>query len=450
MNSSQKNVLPTEVDVLIETETINVPMPSPKVSFIESIGWKRCVLIGLVAVFFIALGYDTIYRVAWNDIKRTDYIVYSTAGQAVLDGTNIYEAHDSNGWFYVYPPPFAIVSIPFAKLSLAWGSALWYTVSLSGLALALVMSVRLARTASPPAGGKNDNWTLYESPLFLASPWIVSGLLRCQASEFMIPLVIAAVYFWWRGRPFLGGMSLAAASLLKAFPIALLAYFVWRRQWNFVGAFVLGMAIGGLILPATVFGWQKNLDYWQQWGGLVAGPALSANDAHQDNMLHGQLLDAKKPRNQSLESLLLSVNTPPKQAKLVLAILAVGMLAAMVWLARGADSRTQLVLVSAFVSWNLLIPPISESHYFGLMILPLAVLTSIFLGETDSVSRRLSLTALALFFCTTLWSNLDKDMHYYRLLCWATLGVWSCLLAVAYRRGKAKAVAYPAECIAKS
>jgi hypothetical protein len=229
MNSSQKNVLPTEVDVLIETETINVPMPSPKVSFIESIGWKRCVLIGLAAVFFIALGYDTIYRVAWNDIKRTDYI---------------------------------------------------------------------------------------------------------------IPLVIAA------------------------------AYFVWRRQWNFVGAFVLGMAIGGLIFPATVFGWQKNLDYWQQWGGLVAGPALSANDAHQDNMLHGQLLDAKKPRNQSLESLLLSVSTPPKQAKLILAVLAVGMLAAMVWLARGADSRTQLVLVSAFVSWNLLIPPISESHYFGLMILP--------------------------------------------------------------------------------
>ena len=106
-------------------------------------GWGRWIFLALVVVFMVAVGYRTIYSVAWNDVERTDYTVYSAAGQAVLDGTNIYDAHNIRGWFYVYPPPFAILMIPFAKLSLAWGSGLWYVLSLLALAHATIMAVRI-------------------------------------------------------------------------------------------------------------------------------------------------------------------------------------------------------------------------------------------------------------------------------------------------------------------
>jgi len=434
MNKPQENLLPARADVI---EDLNPNSPPHKTA---SIDWVRWVFLATLVVFLVCVGYSTIYRTAWNEIERTDYTVYSIAGQAVLDGTNIYEAHNQRGWYYVYPPFFAIFLPIFAKLSLAVGSGLWYFLSLSGVISALYLSVKLARQAYPSLGGENDAWTLYEVPALLASPWLVSGLLRCQASEFMIWLVIAAVYCWWRGRHVLGGLSLAAAALIKAFPIALLAYFVWRRQWRFLGAFGLGLLLGGLVLPAAVFGWQQNLDYWQEWGKLVAGPALSVHEGPVENNkageLYTQLLDVNKPRNQSIESVLLTLEVPPALAKPLLVGIAFLMLAAMAWLARKPAAMTQLLAVSAFVTWNLLIPPISESHYFGLMLLPLTLLMAIALGETNRISRHLALWPLVIFFVTSLWSNLDKDMHMYRFLAWATLAVWVSLMVLIYRYNK--------------
>ncbi|MFM8330246.1 MAG: glycosyltransferase family 87 protein [Candidatus Methylumidiphilus sp.] len=425
MNFPQEHALPTASGIARQAA-------APQ----NRIGWPRGLFLALVALFLLGLGYSTVYRTAWNDIERTDFTVYSAVGQAVLDGANIYEAHNSRGWYYVYPPPFAVFMPVFAKLPLAWGSGLWYFVSLLAVVWSALWAVRLAREANPALSASTDGWLLCEVPVFLASPWLASGLMRCQASEFMVGLVIAAVYFWQRGRPALGGASLAAATLIKAFPLALLAYFVWRRQWRFTVSFFLSLLLGALLLPGLVFGWQKNLDYWAEWGQLVAGPALSVQQqqAPDANKLYAQLLDAKKPRNQSLESLLLTFHTPPPLVKPVWAGLALAMLAWMLWQASKADAASQLLVASAFLVWNLLIPPISESHYFGLMLLPLAVLTPIALGDADRLARRLAYAALLLFFVATLWSNLDKDMHLYRFLCWGSLAVWGCLMVLAQRR----------------
>ncbi len=432
MNYSQEHLRPGKADNLVDAIRIKPPK--------SSIDWVRWLFLAVMAIFLLVVGYRTIYNVAWNDVERGDFTVYRAAGQAVIDSTNIYQAQNIHGWLYVYPPPFAILLIPFAKLPLAWGSGLWYLLSLAALASATTMAVKLACELVPDTAKKIDLWTLYEVPLLLTSPWLVSGLMRCQASVFMIWLMIAAVYFWWRGRPALGGVALAAAGLIKAFPVALLAYFAWRRQWRFVGAFLSFLVIGGLILPSTVYGWGKNLDYWQQWGQIVAGPALSANNSREGNFLYAQLLDSKKPRNQSIEALLLTLKTPPQLIKPALAAAALGMLALMAWIAKKADAKTQIVVVSAFVMWNLLIPPISETHYFGLMLLPFAVLTVIFLSGKDRLSRWLSFGVLMLCFIFTLWTNVDKPMEFYRLLCWSSLGVWSALLVMAVRRNRVESL----------
>jgi hypothetical protein len=426
MNSVQEN------SVLGKANTLNDLNTNQSSS--TAIDWGRWVFIAVMVVLLIGLGYRTIYSVAWNDIERTDYTVYRAAGQAVIDQTNIYEAHNVRGWLYVYPPPFAILMIPFAKLSLVWGSGLWYLLSIFCLAQATVMSVRLANEALPAGAKSIDLWTLYEVPLLLASPWLVSGLMRCQASGYMVWLMIASIYLYCRGRPVLGGMSLAAAALIKAFPIALLAYFVWQRQWRFIGACFFFLVLGGLLLPSLVYGWHQTLEYWSQWFHIVAGPALSSNESRESNLLYAQLLDSQKPRNQSLEALLLSLHVPSQLTKPILALMAVGMFSVMAWLATRANAKTHILILSAFVMWNLLIPPISETHYFGLMLLPLAVLTATYLAGTDSFSRRMSAGVLVLCFIFTLWVNIDKPMELYRLLCWASLGIWFCLLLLAHRQ----------------
>ena len=402
----------------------------------HKIDWGRCIFVAVVVIFIVALGYSTVNRAAWLSIERTDYTVYRAAGQAVLDGTSLYEAHNSRGWHYIYPPPFAILMVPFAKLSKAWGSFLWYVISITGLASALIMSVRMAREAVFPFSRDVDPWTLYEIPLFLASPWLVSGVMRCQVSEFIVWLMIASVYFSRCGRNFLAGTSLASAALIKAFPVALLVYFCWRRQWRFMGAFLFCIVVGGFILPSLVYGWQKNLNYWLEWINLVAGPALSTDDARTNNPFYGELLQTLKSRNQSIEALILTLKVPLDQAKPLLLFISMSMLGAMAWLARKVDSRSELMLASAFVTWNVLIPPVAESHYFGVLIFPLAVLTTIALGISDLGQRRLAIGSLILFFCAALWSSLDENIRLYRILCWSSLMIWLCVLLLVFFRGR--------------
>ena len=398
------------------------------------IDWGRSIFVIVVIIFLVALGYSTINRAAWLPTERTDYTIYRAAGQAVLDNTNLYEAHNSRGWHYVYPPPFAILMVPFAKMPIALGSFFWYLISITGLASALVMSVRMARAILFPSKQVIDQWTLYEIPLVLASPWLVSGVMRCQVSEFTIWLIIASIYFSWRNRNFIAGTSLACATLFKAFPIALLVYFVLRKQWCFIGAFIFFIVVGGFILPSFVYGWQGNLDYWQQWIQLVAGSAITTNDNLITNPRFGELLNTLKPRNQSIEALILTLQVPPNLAKPLLLFISTLMLGIMTWLTKKVDSRSELILVSAFVTWNTLIPPVSESHYFGVLMFPLAILTAIALSASDLYQRRIAIGSLVIFLITDILSSLNEHIRLYRILCWASLVVWVCLLLLIFLR----------------
>lgn len=389
---------------------------------------KRFIFPSILGLFLIAVGYSTIYRAAWSDIQRTDFTVYSIAGQAILDDVNIYQIQNSRNWNYVYPPPFAILMIPFALIPIAWGAGIWYVISVLMIGSVIYMSAKLVQNNLKP-----EDKIIYQLPAFLISPWLLSGIMRCQASEWMIWLMIAAVFCHLRGRPALAGASIAAASLMKAFPIALMAYFVWRKDWRLIAAFSLTMFIGGFILPASVFGFQKNLDYWQQWGGLVAGPALAADNARLENPLYGQLLDAQKPRNQSIESILLTIKVKPELSKPILAGIAFLMLISMLVLYRPDNA---LLIASSFITWNLMIPPISESHYFGLLLLPLALLTGYARNKTDFFTQKLSFAMLILFTVLAAWSALYKPIQLYRLLGWATLGVWLTLMLIAYHKNK--------------
>ena len=146
MNYSQEHLRPGKADNLVDAIRIKPPK--------SSIDWVRWLFLAVMAIFLLVVGYRTIYNVAWNDVERGDFTVYRAAGQAVIDSTNIYQAQNIHGWLYVYPPPFAILLIPFAKLPLAWGSGLWYLLSLAALASATMMAVKLASELVPDAAKK--------------------------------------------------------------------------------------------------------------------------------------------------------------------------------------------------------------------------------------------------------------------------------------------------------
>src|SRR4029077_9077340 len=104
--------------------------------------------------------------------------------------------------------------------------------------------------------------------------WMGQGAVEGQATILTLWLSMLALYRSQRGKDSSGGTALACVGFLKAFPLALLAYFTWEKRWRFVMATMTALIVGGIALPALVYGWQRNLTYWQGWGGGVSQTPL--------------------------------------------------------------------------------------------------------------------------------------------------------------------------------
>ena len=392
--------------------------------------WIKWILALLTLAAVIALGVSTVHRAAFSRIERTDFTVYRAAGRAVLQGSDIYQAHNSRGWAYVYPPPFAILMVPFTKMSVFWGALIWYVISVLLIAWAVVMAAELVGRTTV---SKRDGWLLYVIPVLLISGWLVSAVTRGQASILLLWLVIAAFYWHFRGQNVLGGLCFAGAILLKVFPVLLLAYFAWRKRWQFTAVALIALAAGSLLLPATVFGWQRNIAYIRAWANTVARPALSDEETRAQSYLNEQLLDPQKPRNQSLEAVIWRL-TRSGHARGIAAVLTGMMAFATIWIARRPLADRELVVASAAVSWMLLVPPVSESHYFVMLLLPMAVLAGEALAPANPATGRFARRTLIVFGVVSLGAVSGESVQLYGLLCWATVGLWAALVTLAARK----------------
>ena len=64
------------------------------------------------------------------DFHRTDFTVYTEAGAAFFDGRDPYEVTNPRGWYYLYPPLFALLVSPLAALAFKSQVVVWYVISL--------------------------------------------------------------------------------------------------------------------------------------------------------------------------------------------------------------------------------------------------------------------------------------------------------------------------------
>jgi len=396
----------------------------------------RRIFYAFLALCIIVCGAVTVYRAAINSIERTDFTVYVAAGRAVLENHDIYLAENARGWRYVYPPPFAILLTPLARMPLAAGALLWYLLTVAAIGGSLVMSAALLG-ASPL---RNKPQIVYGLPLLGLASVLASGVLRSQASPFMFFFMIATFYFHLKNRPVAAGFSLACAALLKVFPLVLLAYFVVRRQWRAVFATALALLLLGIVLPSLYWGWQFNLDQIVRWIGVVGHPAVMQNtDRAQLSSLYGQLLDTTKPRNQSLEALFLSLHMPAYLTRYAVAACAAAMLAAMWACARRLPARrdaprmAENLLCGAFLCWSLVISPIAEAHYFGALLWPLVMLAGC--AEQSLWSPRRKAQALAVgTVCMLAMTSMTtpEATAVWRPACLAALVLWLLCMRLAW------------------
>jgi glycosyl transferase family 87 len=191
----------------------------------------------------------------------TDYAAYWQAAAALLGDGSPYSAAQLAGPYvavepglYLYPPLVATLVTPMTGLPVSVASGIW---SLLGALAFLAVGLVVARREGV-ARSRRD--------------LVLVGLAGLIFPPVYIDLVVGNVNLWlfallglaWLGyrsdRPIVLGFAIAAATLVKLFPVVLFVWLVATRRWRALGWAVLG---AGAIVVATlpVTGIQAWLDY---------------------------------------------------------------------------------------------------------------------------------------------------------------------------------------------
>src|SRR6185437_10184755 len=86
-----------------------------------------------------------------------------------------------------------------------------------------------------------------------------------QPNLVLLALMLLGFWFLQHGRPWSSGILFALATAIKVFPVAVLPYLVWRRQWASAASMAIFLVVFLIVIPAPVRGFQHNLSELKTW-----------------------------------------------------------------------------------------------------------------------------------------------------------------------------------------
>ena len=278
--------------------------------------------------------------------QHTLFPIYATGIRAWWSGAeDLYERQPETGEYYRYSPAFAVLAGPFGALPSGTGNAAWKLLNGAVLALGLWAWVRFAA----PATSANFTAGVFLVTFVAVIGNLANGQANLMTAGFvLLGLTAAARDRWWWAAGFL-----AAATLIKAFPVALalvLSVLFWRK---FPLRYVVALG-AGLALPLAAQSPEYVIEQTGEWFQHLV-----------------KSTDLNRERLRSLERVFrhigLGIEGPAFRA------LAAGagavVLAVAVWSARRGTERSELLFrVGAwFSAWVVLFTPSSENATFSIL-----------------------------------------------------------------------------------
>jgi hypothetical protein len=192
--------------------------------------------------------------------KAIDYRIWYETGRQVLSGGEIYFLRKTD-YDFIYPPTCALF---FAGPS-ALGKCGFILVLVLVTSIAWFVSARLAANLATVDRAKPNAW-LYLLPSFLVMVCIWSNYHLGQPSLVLLALILGAFVLLRAKNDLLAGALIAVAAAIKAFPVVLLVYLLYRKYWKASASLVLTLVFLLLILPAPFRGgfersW-RDLEKW--------------------------------------------------------------------------------------------------------------------------------------------------------------------------------------------
>jgi hypothetical protein len=205
--------------------------------------------------------------------KRTelvDFEVYRTAAVRALAAEPLYRPEDGH-YQYKYLPAFALAMAPAAWTTPFVAETTWFTLSVGLLALFFFLSIRAL--PDPRLSTRVLAWLA----VILTGKFWVKELAFGQTNLLLGLLLIGAVIAAQRRQPQIAGVLVGLAVFVKPYALVLVPWLVWSEGLQAL-AVCAAVLVGGLLLPAVVYGWTGNL-------ALIAGWYRTVSDTTAPNLL---------------------------------------------------------------------------------------------------------------------------------------------------------------------
>ena len=339
------------------------------------------IAIPLLVLIAFGAGHQMVSRADISSNRSSDFRVFLAAARETLSGgQNLYTFTDSQGLHYIYPPTFAVLITPLAALPQEAAATVWYLLNLLLLAATLNVTVRMLTPV-----GKRRKWGTLLFPLIITAEPTLATLTRGQVGIVMLACCVFALHWHRKAQPFVAGLLVAFATILKIYSGLILFYFLIRRDWRALAGSAVGAIVFGFLIPAPVLGPRLTLVHWRAWITTIVLPFLSSRT--EDSPLYGELQNLDIMRNQSMLATMKHFGTIAgitgsgvtwiKLAAVVLAVAAL-ILLAIAWRREGDggnDYRVPMQWSLALIA-GLMLVPVSWIHYYCLMIFPFAIVSS--------------------------------------------------------------------------
>ena len=208
--------------------------------------------------------------------KTKDYPLWYWAGQQVLHGLDLYPSDPAKQFEFIYPPlPAVLLAIP------AWFGKIPLYLCLSLLNAAAWWMTGQFANAMTGSGRPPGPW-LFALPSFVTITFIFDMFDLGQPNLMLLALMLYGFWLLREAKPWMAGSMFALATAIKVFPVAVLPYLVWRRQWKAVASTLVFLGLFLFVVPAPFRGFERNFAELKTWYQGMVGSSSEKGFGQRD------------------------------------------------------------------------------------------------------------------------------------------------------------------------
>jgi hypothetical protein len=389
--------------------------------------------------------------------KTMDYPLWYVVGSRVWQGGPVYYIEPRLGLDFLYTP--------FAALALTIPAYFGRTAMVAILAVTTLACWWIAIGLSNRLAGDTDRVSPWVAtlPIVATLPFVYEQFHIGQPNLLLLALMLTGFFLLRRGREGLAGIPFATAAAIKAFPVMILPYLIWRRRWRATSIMLATMVLLLLVLPGSLRGFERNwseLTFWVK-EMLLSNESMEFAQRHdtfgwQNQSLYAVTHRLVRPINAELfQNEDGAVQPPPiyvnllnldyRTADIVFLAVAVAIGLAFIALLPARDRRTPR---SDAAEWSIVLllivlaSPVSRPYYYVWLLCPWTVLARIWAAETNPTVARWTAVAGAVSALMFASGINDVQPRYTQA---AGVHVWATLLVIATLAVHMRRAARPVE-----